>query len=179
MAGCAHFTFFSSLMYDCAHWLKSLVFYCSKWYNDKCVTVSEKWHKCKYVLFFWLSVLLYNPFLCFWFKSPNHTFTSVRMKFSLWKIFSVQISHVFLSLDILSSLSFVTCTQFVIFFLNKLSDDEMTAPKWQQGGILKFIISRNRSSLIIEGLHRNFSGSSVLMMCKITVRESWVLAGIM
>ena len=84
--GCAHFTFFSSLMYDCAHWLKSLVFYCSKWFNDKCVTVSEKWHKCKYVLF-WLSVLLYNPFLCFWFKSLNHTFTCVRMKFSLWKIF--------------------------------------------------------------------------------------------
>ena len=139
MAGCAHFTFFSSLMYDCAHWLKSLVFHCSKWFN-------EKWHKYKYVLFFWLSVLLYNPFLCFWFKSLNHTFTSVRMKFSLWNIFSVQISHVFLSLDILSSLSFVTCTQFVIFFLNKLSEDEMTAPKWQQGGILKFIISRNRSS---------------------------------
>ena len=57
----------------------------------------------------------------------------------------MQVSHVFLSLDILlSSLSFVACTQFVIFFLIKFSDDEMTAAKWQQGGI--FIISRNRSS---------------------------------
>ena len=143
-------------MYDCAHWLKS--FYCSKWFNNKCVTVSEKWHKCKYVLFFWLSVLLYNPFLCFWFKSLNHTFTCVWMKFSLWKFFSLQISHVFLSLDILSSLSFVACTQFVIFFLNKLSDDEMAAAKWQQGGI--FIISRNRSSFDnLNYQNRNFSGS--------------------
>ena len=56
----------------------------------------------------------------------------------------MQISHVFLSLDILlSSLSFVACTQF-IFYLIKFSDDEMTAAKWEQGGI--FIISRNRSS---------------------------------
>ena len=42
----------------------------------------------------------------------------------------MQVSHVFLSLDILlSSLSFVACTQFVIFFLIKFSDGEMTAAK--------------------------------------------------
>ena len=42
----------------------------------------------------------------------------------------MQISHVFLSLDVLlSSLSFVACMQFVIFFLIKFSDGEMTAAK--------------------------------------------------
>ena len=42
----------------------------------------------------------------------------------------MQISHIiFLSLDILSLLSFVAHTQFVIFFLIKLSDDGMAAAK--------------------------------------------------
>ena len=42
----------------------------------------------------------------------------------------MQVSHVFLSLDILlSSLSFVACMQFAIIFLFKFSDDEMTAAK--------------------------------------------------
>ena len=74
----------------------------------------------------------------------THTFTSVWMNYSLWKFSSMQISHIFMSIDILSLLSFVAHTQFVIFFLIKLSDDGMAAAKWQQGGI--FIILRNRSS---------------------------------
>ena len=60
----------------------------------------------------------------------THIFTSVWMNYSLWKFSSMQISHIFLSLDILlSSLSFVAHTQFVIFFLIKLSDDGMAAAK--------------------------------------------------
>ena len=52
------------------------------------------------------------------------------MNYSLWKFSSMQISHIiFLSLDILSLLSFVAHTQFVIFFLIKLSDDGMAAAK--------------------------------------------------
>ena len=92
VAGCALFTLFSSWMYDYTYWLKlSFFFYCSTWFNNKCVKwVSEKWNKCKYVLFFRLNVILYNPFLCFWFKSlihlPVFEWTIVYESFPLCKL---------------------------------------------------------------------------------------------